>query len=517
MNNKQQVVVAFTSDGNIRYWTGQYQNGTVQWMNTGQMFAGQNPAVTINNNGVVVMVYQSMTQDELWYCVGKLDDVSMDVTWRGSVKYDTGITPGIAIRDDGVIVEVHRSQNNEVMWYHVATLGSDMRITFYPSKPFPNKHKGSLPSIKFVGDQIHSIHQATKGGKYWIWEGDLSMADQSVFWEVTSNRETLKQSFKHHVSIPSEDKTREHKLSVGSRSDGSLYYEIDHKTDLIRPTQLCFVDIQSNSPELLTMAEQKNNSLWFISANSNSHPSFISKWKKAKKIVRLWGFNEAYWNTGNKDLQLEPNFAATDFPLAPKYHQYFSSIVQQLAPAPAPPNPNDGRPLPPPPEETAALPQTSPVEDVSVSDNTNEVDQDTISQEDLEKILKLESRVAHYRDRLKPVVEDFRSKVDSILAEYSVKIKEIVDEQDDTNIIDGPLADHMLLSELHRVQDLKGEMFNLNHNGILDTIEQEIKSQQNLTKMKSSVIQVQALIRGWLTRKRHSTSSMSLNVFNLPF
>src|SRR4030042_5853097 len=81
---------------------------------------GLNPSVAINDNNIVVEVHESNIDDEdLYYRVGLLDNVTNTVKWGTSIKYDTGDRPSVTINNDNMVVEMHQAHESNDLWYNV--------------------------------------------------------------------------------------------------------------------------------------------------------------------------------------------------------------------------------------------------------------------------------------------------------------------------------------------------------------------------------------------------------------
>src|SRR5215831_5576315 len=79
---------------------------TIQWADSFQYdHGGLNPAVAINNGGLVVEVHNGGAgAGPLWYRVGQRSGST--IQWGDSAQYDNGHNPAVAVNENGNVVDV---------------------------------------------------------------------------------------------------------------------------------------------------------------------------------------------------------------------------------------------------------------------------------------------------------------------------------------------------------------------------------------------------------------------------
>ena len=81
---------------------------------------GRYPSVTLNNSNIVVAVHNSEVGSTLKSCVGVVSDVDggLTIDWGEDEGYGAGFFPRVSMNNDGIVVEVHQSLMREVR-YHI--------------------------------------------------------------------------------------------------------------------------------------------------------------------------------------------------------------------------------------------------------------------------------------------------------------------------------------------------------------------------------------------------------------
>eukprot|EP00727_Mastigamoeba_balamuthi_P007170 m51a1_g3073 hypothetical protein (690) ;mRNA; r:30216-32571 len=125
VNSRGQVVEAHERDGCVVTWIGQHDDGAVLWERRRVAGPGRSPAVSVNDNGAVVLVHVSPAGCDLQYRLGRLvlrpsatgaGEDEMDIEWHLSYStcYDMGVMPAVALNNAGVAVAIHTVHDADV-------------------------------------------------------------------------------------------------------------------------------------------------------------------------------------------------------------------------------------------------------------------------------------------------------------------------------------------------------------------------------------------------------------------
>jgi len=341
MNKHGLTVVVFTKDDQICYWSGRYKlDGSIEWLHTGLIAVGKRPSVAMNDEGFLMLVYESPTSEFMIYSVGKFL-ANGEVAWRDPKEYDTGVTPAIALQASGPrFVEVHKSQKNEILWYHVGkfeVMASNaasnsftelLHIEWGPSKKFPNKDTGKTPSVRFSNrnpNKIEEIHLSQNTDKPWFWEAELK--DMALEWDSKTHAQTEEQPFRSQCAVMSSSSSSIHAVSVEAKPEG-LYWETEKKKGYIRPRQVMFVELAYPGDYQLASAAvgEHNKDVWFVSTKADSDLTVVNKFKQNGKLLRLVSYNDKNWSVP-KDPRNAPTIMATDYPEKEAFHKVYQDTV----------------------------------------------------------------------------------------------------------------------------------------------------------------------------------------------
>lgn len=121
----------------------------ISWSNSTDCdHSGKRPSVSINKEGIIVVVHKRGVRSDLRYKVGRrMGELHGNIVWGYSYKFDNGYFPSVAINDNGTVVEVHQSQWRRALFYRVGVVNvEDMKIDWVGRKA---KHysSGSKPSV----------------------------------------------------------------------------------------------------------------------------------------------------------------------------------------------------------------------------------------------------------------------------------------------------------------------------------------------------------------------------------
>ena len=273
---------------------------------------GSRPSVAINDQRLVVAVFQSPSKNELWYWTGQMQD-NGSVVWLATGQYDHGITPAVAVNNQGVVVEVHQSQNNSDLWSRVGQVDDKGVVTWGDSQKFAS---GSLPSVEFEtldSVTVEEIHVGSSGDQSVTGTADPSSL--AMTWgsaaPTTSPRFPTANAQAGSLSIS---------VSTGTDTAGTpdtLFYGTGSvQSARIRYRQLFFVEYQKKDGT----SSLANENLWFYASGASDWP-WGSEQRQNGKIVRLWDFDED--DTGGDP---PVNFGATNTPDAPWYLSYCQEV-----------------------------------------------------------------------------------------------------------------------------------------------------------------------------------------------
>jgi len=97
-----------------------HSRGYLQFVPAVEYDTGKRPSVSINRDGIVVVVHNSRGwTNDLWYRLGQVSGGKINwwnSTEAGINRYDFGIYPHVSMNSEGVVVEVHRSQIFCTLW-----------------------------------------------------------------------------------------------------------------------------------------------------------------------------------------------------------------------------------------------------------------------------------------------------------------------------------------------------------------------------------------------------------------
>lgn len=150
-------------------------------------YSGGRPSVAMNNNGVVVQIYEN--HSSLFWCVGKLGRLNI-IEWGSSCKFDSGINPHVAINSYGYVVEVHQSQKHSTLWYHVGKVNADSKsIDWGSSQQYDD---GITPSVA-INDygKVVEVHETDSkfSTSLFYRVGDFNTGTKKIHFSESGSRE----------------------------------------------------------------------------------------------------------------------------------------------------------------------------------------------------------------------------------------------------------------------------------------------------------------------------------------
>lgn len=145
--------------------------------------SGDNPKVALNDGNVVVEVHESNgLSTKMWYHVGIVDPSGQTISFGGSHDYDNGVTPAISLNNNLVVVEVHQSDGpSTALWYHVGVVDPvGKTISFGDSQ---NYDSGSNPSVALTDDGfVIEVHRSQTFNTLWKRIGQVDVASRTIQW-----------------------------------------------------------------------------------------------------------------------------------------------------------------------------------------------------------------------------------------------------------------------------------------------------------------------------------------------
>ena len=157
--NNSGIVVAMHQDTTLKCNVGNLSGGSITWQTIADSGDGVFPAIAINNDNVVVAVYQAASGAgvALWCRIGTVNGNA--IVWQDPATYDVGETPAIALNNAGQVMAVHESANK--LYYRVGQLSGTSTILWANSWYYDD---GKHPSVAVTDDgyviEVHtSINQ----------------------------------------------------------------------------------------------------------------------------------------------------------------------------------------------------------------------------------------------------------------------------------------------------------------------------------------------------------------------
>lgn len=189
--NKQNIAIEVhesSSEDSLWYRVGvvvaleQMKVGTIFWGEIYVYGEGTNPRVAVNEAGVVVVV--SQLDDTLQYSVGKVDGESRKVSFGDLLPYEIGLGPAVTLNNQGLVVEVHRKHRDDTLQYRMGEVFQNKTIAWASSVTYDNDDNGEQPSVALTGDGfVIEVHHSQ--GKLWKKVGKVS--GNIIDWKPSMN------------------------------------------------------------------------------------------------------------------------------------------------------------------------------------------------------------------------------------------------------------------------------------------------------------------------------------------
>lgn len=161
----------------------------IGWRNSRpvRVVTGHNPSIAVNQDGIVIEVHKSEDEDTLWYSIGELrPDRGGIIAWSGSQEYDKGKNPAVAINDKGIVVEVHKSENDDdlggnTLWYRVGVLAGD-HVSWYGNGA-TQYDRGKTPSVAINNNNVVvEVHKSEGAETLWYQIGEVTGLLEIAGW-----------------------------------------------------------------------------------------------------------------------------------------------------------------------------------------------------------------------------------------------------------------------------------------------------------------------------------------------
>ena len=95
---------------------------TIHWGNEKEYSYGYFLRVSLNNENMVIEVHASHYKRRVFYCVGKVDVGAKTIDWGNILKIGNGRAPAVALTDNGWVVVVY--ENDYGFSSHTVVLGT---------------------------------------------------------------------------------------------------------------------------------------------------------------------------------------------------------------------------------------------------------------------------------------------------------------------------------------------------------------------------------------------------------
>jgi len=117
----------------------------------------------------------------------------------------------------------------------------------------------------------------------------------------------------------------------------------------------------------------------------------------------------------------------------------------------------------------------------------------------LRDLERCESMKSQYFERLAPLVSEMRGKFEALSADYLKRLEEVFDSVQ--GCLNPTLEAEIVMQERQAIANAKDTLFG-EKNAALRLVEGHVTSVKKFVKVKESIVRLQALVRGWLVRRR---------------
>ena len=157
---------------------------SIDWGKDRRYGAGFFPRVSMNNNGIIVEVHQSLMR-EVRYRIGRVNEATKTIDWWQEIQtIEKGYAPAVALTDNGHVVVVY--ENNKFTtyktYYCLGIVDSESKTINWTVRREPYGIGGQNLSISMNNDgSIVEVHRSPAGVNFshlWLCGGKLKLDDQ---------------------------------------------------------------------------------------------------------------------------------------------------------------------------------------------------------------------------------------------------------------------------------------------------------------------------------------------------
>jgi hypothetical protein len=220
----------FRSDGKLYYQVGKVDptgsvDQAIKWLTEWAKYdTGFHPDISANNNGKIVEVHEGDSSNTIWYRLGHMRDPSAgqyDIIWdsgdRG-VPYEQGENPKVSINDQGDVLEMHQVRRESLLHYMRGTI-SGSGINF----PDINKAPRYLSSASEPAVALTNTGRTLEVHQYVAMYGATGMLSATEANRVNWNKAD---SFYYKGFYPALGTNGDYAIAVFNDNLGNLFYSV---------------------------------------------------------------------------------------------------------------------------------------------------------------------------------------------------------------------------------------------------------------------------------------------------
>jgi hypothetical protein len=180
-NGRVLIVYEGIGDQKIWYVSGSVQNGVFKGtefsLTVGSARRGYTPAVAFDRRGNVVVVYRGTDDSKLWYVSGYVEADTGEIIGQEHLLSQgdarRGFNPAIAFDSTGHVCLVYEGTDDQRLWYVYGTLDATGRIIGNESELTEgDARKGTEPTVAFdENENAVVLYIGTNGEKMWYVRG----------------------------------------------------------------------------------------------------------------------------------------------------------------------------------------------------------------------------------------------------------------------------------------------------------------------------------------------------------
>ena len=199
LNNRNTVVAVHNSDigSTLKSRVGVVSevdgSSSIDWGKDRQYGAGFFPRVSMNNDGIVVEVHQSLMR-EVQYCIGRVNEATKTIDWgQESLKIKKGYAPAVALTDNGHVLVVYenRKLTTYKTYYCLGIVNFEFKRIDWTAQRKEYGIGGQNLSVSMSNDGlIVEVHRSPAGVNFshlWLCVGKLNLDEQhnpeSISWK----------------------------------------------------------------------------------------------------------------------------------------------------------------------------------------------------------------------------------------------------------------------------------------------------------------------------------------------